>query len=317
MLLTKRLFHAAIVVLVVMTLMFFLFRIVPSDPTTLLVQGGATDAARQALLERWGLDGSLWQQYVRYLGNTLTGDFGESFFYNRASFDVLGPALGNTLLIAIPGMVLGALLGGAMGVVMGWAKPGGWIDRVGTVFTTVSRGVPIFVVGILLLMVFSTGLGWLPGFGMGDLSGEGIARYMSWDFVLHAILPVVTIAFYFFPENLLLMRSGVLENRRQDYIELVRAKGVPERRVAWHAARNSTLPMVTWLLPAFAETVAGVLLIEVVFNWPGIGRELVLAVTRQDYPVAQAAFFILALAVVLANLLADLIYPRLDPRVSN
>jgi peptide/nickel transport system permease protein len=111
------------------------------------------------------------------------------------------------------------------------------------------------------------------------------------------------------------MRSGVVENRTEDYIELIRAKGVSDSRVAWHAARNSMLPLITWLFPALAETIAGIVVVEIVFSWPGIGRELVLAVTRQDYPLAQAAFFLLAVMIVLANLAADLAYGKLDPRV--
>jgi peptide/nickel transport system permease protein len=151
---------------------------------------------------------------------------------------------------------------------------------------------------------------------MGDPGGaEGWARYFNVTFLHHLFLPLIAVILYFLPENLLLMRSGVVENRTEDYIELVRAKGVAPRRVAWHAARNSMLPLITWLFPALAETIAGIVVIEIVFSWPGVGRELVLAVTRQDYPLAQAAFFLLAVMIVLANLAADLTYGKLDPRV--
>jgi peptide/nickel transport system permease protein len=312
----RRLAQSVLVVFAVTTIMFFMFRIVPADPTAMMLEAGMTDEARQRVLERWGLTGSLWDQYVRYMANLLTGDFGSSFFYRRPVWDVLWPLIVNTLWIAIPGILIGAFIGCALGMAVGWATRGGKLERGGIFIATVIRGTPSFVIGIALLTIFSSTLGWFPGFGMGDPGGaEGFARYFRWEFLHHLLLPVVALIIYFIPENLLLMRSGVVENRTEDYIELIRAKGVPGHRVAWHAARNSLLPVITWLFPALAETIAGIVVIEIVFSWPGIGRELVVAVNRQDYPVAQAAFFLMAVMIVLANLAADLTYGKLDPRV--
>ena len=312
----RRLAQSVLVVWAVTTIMFFMFRVMPADPTAVLMERGMTEEARLVLMERWGLTGSLWDQYVRYLANLLQGDFGSSFFYRKPVWEVLLPLIVNTLWIAIPGLLIGALLGSAIGVLVGWARRGGKVERSGIFLATVIRGVPSFVIGIALLTIFSSTLGWFPGFGMGDPGGaEGFQRYLRWEFLHHLALPLIAVIIYFIPENLLLMRSGVVENRTEDYIELVRAKGVPSRRVAWHAARNSLLPLITWLFPALAETIAGIVVIEIVFSWPGVGRELVLAVTRQDYPLAQAAFFLLAVMIVLANLAADLTYGKLDPRV--
>ncbi|HET9902305.1 MAG TPA: ABC transporter permease [Xanthobacteraceae bacterium] len=313
----RRLLQAALVVFGVITMMFFLFRLMPADPTTMLVQAGLPDEARQQLLERWGLTGSLSAQYWRYLANIATGEFGSSFFYQRPAGEVLLPRILNTAWIAIPGILLGTLFGCTLGVAVGWARRGSVLERAGIFLATIVRGVPSFVLGIFMLMIFSTWLRWLPGFGIGQLgSGSGIERFFTWSFLHHLILPTLTLAIFFIPENLLLMRAGIVESRGEDYLELVRAKGVSEARVAWHAARNSLLPVITWLFPALAETVAGIVVIEVVFSWPGVGRELVLAVNRQDYPIAQAAFFMLAVMIVLANLLADLVYAKLDPRVT-
>ncbi len=312
----RRLAQSVLVVFAVTTIMFFMFRVVPADPTAMMVERGMSEEARQVLLERWGLSGSLWEQYVRYLGNLLRGDFGDSFFYRQSVWDVLLPRIVNTLWIALPGLLLGTVLGAVLGMIVGWARRGGAVERGGILIATVIRGTPSFIIGIFLLAVFSSWLGWFPGFGMGDTGGaEGLARYLRWEFAYHLVLPLLAVVIYFLPENLLLMRSGVVENRTEDYIELVRAKGVSDTRVAWHAARNSLLPLITWLFPALAETIAGIVVIEIVFSWPGVGRELVLAVTRQDYPLAQAAFFLLAVMIVLANLAADLTYSRLDPRV--
>jgi peptide/nickel transport system permease protein len=312
----RRLAQSLLVIFAVTTIMFVMFRAVPTDPTAMMVERGMSEEARQQLLERWGLTGSLWDQYVRYIGNLLSGDFGSSFFYRAPVWDVLLPRIVNTLWIAVPGLLLGALIGASLGMVVGWARRGGPVERGGILIATVIRGTPSFIIGIALLVVFSSWLGWFPGFGMGGTGGtEGFSRFLRWEFFHHLALPLLAVIIYFIPENLLLMRSGVVENRTEDYIELVRAKGVSDTRVAWHAARNSLLPLVTWLFPALAETIAGIVVVEIVFSWPGVGRELVLAVTRQDYPLAQAAFFLLAVMVVLANLAADLTYGKLDPRV--
>jgi peptide/nickel transport system permease protein len=313
----RRILQAIAVVFGVVTLMFFMFRLMPADPTTMLIEHGISEEARQRLLEQWGLTGSWAEQYWRYLTNMATGEFGSSFFYQRPAGEVLLPMIINTAWIAIPGILLGAFIGCALGIRVGWARRGSATERGGIFLATIIRGVPSFVLGIFMLAVFSSWLRWFPGFGMGELGLDaGFSRYFTASFFNHLVLPVATLAIFFIPENLLLMRSGVVENRGEDYIELVRAKGVSEARVAWHAARNSLLPVVTWLFPALAETVAGIIVVEVVFSWPGVGRELVLAVNRQDYPIAQAAFLLLALMIVLANLLADLAYVKLDPRVT-
>jgi peptide/nickel transport system permease protein len=140
-------------------------------------------------------------------------------------------------------------------------------------------------------------------------------NYVNADFLAHAFLPTLVLTISFIPETMLIMRTGMLETRGEDYLDLVRAKGVTNTRVMYHAARNSLLPVVTWILNSFAFSIAGVVVVETVFNWPGIGRELALSVTRLDFPVAQATFLLIAVLVVALNLLADLLYAYLDPRV--
>lgn len=313
----RRLLQAAAVVIAVVTVMFFVFRIMPADPTTLLVEGGMPPEARERLLQEWGLDGTVFDQYVAYMSNLLTGDFGSSFFYQESTWGVLIPRILNTAWIAVPGTLVGATIGTFLGALIGWVRRGSGIERAGIFLATGVRGIPQFVLSIIMLMIFSAWLGWFPAFGMGELGeGSGLSRYFTASFFHHLTLPAVTFAIFLLPENLLLMRSGVVETRAEDFLELIRAKGVSEFRIAWHAARNSLLPVITWLIPSLAETVAGIVLIEVVFSWPGIGRELVLAVNRQDYPIAQASFLLLAAMIVIANLVADLLYAKLDPRVT-
>jgi peptide/nickel transport system permease protein len=316
--LARRLAQAIVVVVVVVTLMFLMFRIIPSDPTAMLVERGMEEETRQVLLEQWGLTGPLHVQYVRYVKNLLHGDFGMSLFYRKPVWEILGPKILNTVWIALPGLLLGAVVGSMLGMWVGWARRGGRGEYAGIILATVIRGTPSFVIAILALMMFSGVLNLLPGFGMRSPGAAPVGlidTYFDLDFLRHLVLPVGVVALTFIPENLLLMRSGVVEARGEDYLEMVRAKGVSEFRVMWHAARNSLLPVVTWLFPSLAETVAGIVLVEVVFGWPGVGRELVLSVTRQDMPIAQAGFFVLAVMIVAANLLADLVYGILDPRV--
>lgn len=314
----RRLLQAAVVVFVALTLMFVIFRIVPSDPTAILVQKGLPEAAARELRADWGLTGSLGSQYVDYLRNLVSGDFGLSFFYRQPVWDILGPKIAATLVIAVPGMLLGAIIGAAIGMIGGWSRRGGAVERTSVIVATVIRGTPAFVLALALLIVFAGTLGWFPLFGMRDtgVAATGIHRYLSLDFLHHAVLPVLAVAIFYIPENLLLMRSGIVESRGEDYLEMLTAKGLRERRIRWHAGRNSLLPLITWLLPSLAETIAGIVVVEVVFSWPGVGRELVLAVTRQDFPIAQAAFFLMSVMIVVANLIADVLYGYLDPRVS-
>ena len=167
-------------------------------------------------------------------------------------------------------------------------------------------------------MVFSYWAGWLPNAGMrapGTATDGFAGTYLNGDFVWHAILPLCVLALAYFPESLLLMRTAMLETRGEDYLELVKAKGVPERRVLFHAARNSLLPVVTYILNTIGFSIAGIVVVETVFSWPGIGRELTLSVSRLDFPIAQATFFVIAVVVVVLNLIADLVYAALDPRV--
>lgn len=290
----------------------------PADPTTMLVYGGMPRAAADRLLAEWGLAEPLPTQYGRYLINMLSGDFGTSFYYGRPVWEVLLPRIIATLWIAIPGLLLGSTIGVFLGTVGGWARRGSFTERGSVVLATIIRGIPSFVLGLMLLWVFSAALGWFPYFGMRDpgTADVGLSRYLSFDFLHHLALPVIAVAIHFVPENLLLMRSGIIENRGEDYLELLRAKGLSERKIRWHASRNSMLPVITWVFPSLAETVAGIITTEVVFGWPGVGRELVLSVTRQDYPIAQAALFLMAAMIVVANLLADVVYGQLDPRVA-
>jgi peptide/nickel transport system permease protein len=316
--LLRRFVQGLVVVWVLATATFVLFRIMPGDPTAVFVNDGMTPAARAQVLNDFGLDKPVVQQYLIYLANIFHGNFGLSFFYRQPVWSLIGERLLNSVFLIVPAIALGTAFGTLAGAGIGWARRGSAIERIGVLAATVIRGTPGFITGVLALMVFSYWTGWLPNAGMRSpgTTGEGFAgTYLSSDFAAHAILPLFVLALAYFPESLLLMRTAMLETRGEDYLELVRAKGVPERRVALHAARNSLLPVVTYILNTIGFSIAGVVVVETVFSWPGIGRELTLSVSRLDFPVAQATFFVISVVVVALNLIADLLYAALDPRV--
>jgi peptide/nickel transport system permease protein len=314
----RRCVQGVIVVWILASATFVLFRLMPGDPTAVFVNDGMTQAARAEVLNEFGLDKPLGQQYLLYLANLAQGNFGLSFFYRMPVWSVIGERLLNSVFLIVPAIAAGTSIGALAGAWIGWTRRGSSVERLGVLLATIIRGTPPFIMGVLGLMVFCYWANWLPNAGMRTpgTAGSGFAgTYLDPDFAWHAILPLLVLALAYFPESLLLMRTAMLETRGEDYLDLVRAKGVPERRVLVHAARNSLLPVVTYVLNTIGFSIAGVVVVETVFSWPGIGRELILSVSRLDFPVAQATFFLIAVVVVTLNLLADLLYAALDPRV--
>jgi peptide/nickel transport system permease protein len=307
-----------LVLWVVLTLMFFLFRLTPADPVAILV-GAELPAEAQAQLRReWGLDASLPAQYVRYLGNLVQGNLGWSFYYSRPVVEVLGEPLRNTLTLMIPSALVALLISIPVGAVLGWWR-GRLVEKIGVMLPLAIRSLPDFLLGIVLLMVFTYGLGWFPVSGMRSAQYQDLpfaALLVTSDFLSHLFLPFVCATLSLLPEPLLIMRTSTLETRGEEFLDLLKAKGHSELGVLRHAARNSLLPVVSWgsLMVSFAF--GGQILIETVFGWPGLGREMVQAVSRLDYPVAQAAFFLMATVVIVVNFVVDVIYGYLDPRIT-
>jgi peptide/nickel transport system permease protein len=316
--LIKRILQTIFVFFVVSTVIFFLFRIVPGDPTSMLIDSQMSIEAQNLLRARWGLDKPLYLQYISYLKNLLRGEFGTSFFYGEPVFDLLAEKIINTLFLMGVSISLAIGLGVILGTFLGW-KRGHKVEQVGVVGSLFLRSIPIFWTAIVLLAVFAFWLRIFPAGGMRTPGYEAATlmdKYLSWDFVYHLILPVACATLYFVADPMMIMRSSILEVRGEDFLEMARAKGLSEFQVMFkHGARNAILPVVTYtaLLTGFAF--GGQVLLEVVFAWPGMGREIVLAVDRLDYPVAQASFFLMAMIVILLNFLVDLLYGYLDPRI--
>lgn len=315
----RRLLIMVIMILLVSTMIFLLFRTMPGDPTASMVDPSIPQEARQALLERYGLHESLWTQYKIFMGDLLRFDFGTSYFYNRPVSRVIGDRLPATLILMLTAMLFAYIIGVFGGAWMAW-KRGTRLESAGVAFSLVFRSAPTFWVGLMVIMLFAVRLGWFPAQGMRSTGYEGTTFgeiFLSLDFLRHLVLPALTAGLYFLATPTLIMRNSMLEVMSEDYIEMAHAKGLPERRVLYrHAARNALLPVVTAGALFVGAAIGGQVLIEVVFSWPGLGREIVQAVTRSDYPLAQGSFIILSTVVMVMNLIADVLYAFLDPRIT-
>jgi len=316
--LIKRTAIAAILTLVAVSVIFATLRMLPSDPFSGLVASGAlTPSQVEELRALYGLDEPIWVQYLKYIQNLFTFQFGLSLTQQRPVSEIIGPALLNTMVLLLPALITTAIVSSLAGMYAGWNR-GSWFEQFSIITTTFFRATPIFVTGIFLLIIFSYGLGWFPAFGMRSsmANPEGLAAtYLSVDFLKHYILPFTATVLFYSGDFLMLARNSVVERKGSEFLKLHRAKGLSEMEQLGRAGRNSLLPLVTYFALRTGMLFQGVITLEVVFAWPGIGRALVQAILNQDYPTVQAAVFIMALAVIIMNLTADIAYARLDPTV--
>lgn len=303
---------------VIVTLSFFLFRLVPGNPADLMVSPFVGEEVRDAIVERLGLNDPLPIQYGKYMADLLTGDFGTSYLTNKPVIDVVVPAFLNTLVLVLGMFAVSFITGSALGALMAWYRNSSFEKTASTAELFV-RSAPTFFVGVLLILIFSRNLGWLPSTGMRDANfGETnlLKIYTSADFLRHLVLPVLAGSIYAHVVPALLMRNTMLELKYADFIDLVRAKGFSERYVMFrHGVRNALMPLIAEGSQFLGWAIGGLVAIEFVFSWPGLGREIVNALDGRDYPVAQAAFFLIAVMVMLVYFLADVAAALLDPRV--
>jgi peptide/nickel transport system permease protein len=320
----RRLGLAALTIAFVAVLNFFLFRVLPGDPSRVIRDPRMSQAAQEAIRQRFGLDLPLLvgpqgapfeSQFFRYLGNLVRGDLGMSFTFNRPVTDLLRERLANTVLLVLAGELLAIVIGIALGVLAAYRR--GTALDVGTLlFGLITWALPTFFLGIILLILGSTYLG-LP---VGGIRTPG-ASYASWwehaaDVGRHMVLPTATLTLILLGQYLLVMRSALLDVLSEEYVLTARAKGLTDGAVLRrHAMPNAMLPMVALIALTLGFTVSGSILIESVFSWPGLGSAVFEAVNRRDYPMLQGAFLLFTVSVILANTAADLLYAVLDPRV--
>jgi peptide/nickel transport system permease protein len=298
---------------------FFLFRIMPSDPVRILTRQRnvrLTPEAQAAMARELGLDKPLLAQFVDYLGDLTRFDLGSSFIYRGESvLSVFLRFLWPTVLLVGTATVLMIAIGMYLGIRGGWRR-GSRLDRSSMGLSLAFYSTPDFWLAMMLLIVFSTALGWFPsgGFETPDSGLTGAARLV--DILNHLFLPVVTLTVGYVGEYYLVMRSSLLDVMGEDYLTAIRAKGIREEGVLWrHAARNALLPSISLIALSFGFIIGGAISVELVFSYPGLGLLTIQALDQQDYWLLQGLFLFATVAVLVSNLVADLLYGYLDPRV--
>ncbi len=333
-LLLKRLATLVITLLGVTLVAFALIRLVPGDPIEIMVGERRLDAAAHAaLMQQMGLDQPLPVQYLRYVGQLLQGDLGKSLVTRESvaqEFEVLFPA---TVELAATALLLALGLGLPLGIAAA-LKRGSLLDQAVMTVATVGHSMPVFWWGLILIMFFSVGLQWTPVSGrvgiefdvpvvsgfmlvdaaLADLRGQEPGAFAS--ALLHLVLPAVVLGTIPLAVIARMTRSSMLEVLRQDYMRTARAKGLaPARVVVVHGLRNALIPVVTVLGLQVGSLLGGAVLTETIFSWPGIGKWLIDAIARRDYPVVQAGILVSALVFIGVNLLVDLLYGAVNPRL--
>lgn len=314
--LIKRALFAIATVVVAITLNFFLFRVLPGDAVRNLARvPQAAPELRQALEEQFGLDKPKWQQYLIYLRELTRGNMGVSFTNQQPVSSNLREAMANTIPMVTLGTVFAILVGILTGVLSAWRR-GTRLDHVSTNLAIAFYSFPTHWLALVLLIYLSA---WFPSHGRTD---PFLLDATWWehqrDVLRHMALPSLTLALTLYGEYTLIVRSAMLETLGEDYVLTARAKGLSQRAIVRrHALRNALLPITTLIALSLGYyIVAGVILIETVFSWPGIGNAVYQAVSERDYPMLQGAFLVLTLSVVFFNFLADLLYFKLDPRIT-
>jgi peptide/nickel transport system permease protein len=291
----------ALITLIVISMVVFALARASGDPVMLMAPAQATLEDIQILREYLGLDKSLPEQYWVFLKNVVRGDLGESIATRRPVTTIIGERLPYTVQLGLSAIALGLSISLMLGVTAA-VKRGTWIDSLVKFIAILGQALPSFWLAIVALQIFAGALGWLPAGGIGGPD--------------HYVLPILTMAFFMLPIQTRLVRSSMLEVLDSEYVKLARIKGLAENRVVWkHALRNAIIPVMTAAGITFATIITGAVIIEMVFAWPGIGRLIAEAVIARDFPVTQAVVLLVAVVVLGVNLVVDIMYAVVDPRI--
>ncbi len=311
--LLRRVLMTVVLLYVVATMLFLFIHLIPGDPAEIILGSSEHHQPTREQIEtiriRLGLDRPLHEQYVSYFSNLLRGDMGVSFLTGRQVSVDLRLRFGRTMQLVLPAIVISSVLGIVLGIMAAQSR-GTWLDAALSGVSVLGHCVPVFVVGPVIVLVISIRLGWLPSSGYIEFGTEGFRslRYM--------ILPVITLATGRIATTMRMTRMAMVEQLVMDYVRTARAKGLSERLVVYrHALKNALLPVVTVIGLQLGVTFTGGLIVESVFNWPGLSSMLIRALTNRDYPTIQGTVLLSSTIFVLINLLTDLAYAYLDPRL--
>lgn len=291
----------AIVSLFVLSVTIFLLMRVTGDPAVLLAEPGASQADLDAIRTQFGLDKPLWWQYGSFVTHLFRGDFGQSFYYRTDVFELYLSRLPASLLLASAAMAFSLIIGIPTGIIAA-VRVNQWWDSVGKIFALLGLSMPSFWVGLVMILFFSVYLGWLPSSGSGTL--------------LHLVMPSIALGWVFAAAHMRLTRSSMLEVLGSEYVKLARLKGLPEALViSKHAFKNALIPVLTLAGINLVIMVNVAVVVETVFAWPGVGRLLYEGIAFRDFPVVQATVLLGGVMIVVVNLVVDILYAVIDPRI--
>jgi peptide/nickel transport system permease protein len=317
------------VVVLISVLVFLLIHAAPGDPADLLLSEEASAADIAEARHRWGLDQPIYVQYLRFLGNVATGDFGISFKYSDPVIGLIGERLPATVELAIASMLIALMVGIPLGVWAG-AKPNSWADNFGSVAGFFGISMPSFWLGIMLILIVSGHFNWLPSSGRstyavakGADGGFYIIQSLlagnmkgAWDGIKYIIMPAIALGTGMMGLVMRVTRSSVLEIMSEDYVRTARAKGLGENTVLWrHVLRNALVPVITVVGLELGTLLSGSIIIETVFAWPGSGSLLISAIQSRDYPLITGSVLTYTVAFVVINFAIDMLYGLIDPRI--
>lgn len=313
----RRLLHAFLLILAVLVLNFLLIHIAPGDPAEVIAgeMGGATEEMMAQIRATYGLDKPVLVQLGLYLSKAIQGDLGQSFFYNAPVFDLIIGRVGATILLVTTALLFAIFAGTALGVLASH-KPKGFVSGMVTVLSVVGYSAPIFWTGMMLVILFAWLFPIFPISNMFDITKDGGFFNRIIDIAHHLVLPSLTLGIVYLAQYARLTRASMLEILGSDYIRTARAKGVSEISVyRHHALRNAILPVVTIAGLQFGSIVSGAVLVETVFSWPGLGTLAFDSILARDYPTILGILFFSSLLVIVANLVTDIVYRMVDPRI--
>jgi peptide/nickel transport system permease protein len=291
----------AIVTLILLSLTIFLLMRVTGDPAVLLAEPGASQADLDAIRKQFGLDQPLWVQYASFILHLVRGDFGQSFYYRTDVFELYLSRLPASLLLASAAMTFSLIIGIPTGIIAA-VRVNQWWDSAGKIFALLGLSMPSFWVGLIMILFFSVYLGWLPSSGSGT--------------VLHLVMPSIALGWVFAAAHMRLTRSSMLEVLGSEYVKLARLKGLPEALViSKHALKNALIPVLTLAGINLVIMVNVAIVVETVFAWPGVGRLLYEGIAFRDFPVVQATVLLGGVMIVVVNLVVDILYAVIDPRI--
>ncbi|PWC60638.1 ABC transporter permease [Azospirillum sp. TSH7] len=313
----SRLVKAAAILIAIVVMNFFLVHAAPGDPAMVMAgeAGAADEKFVTQLREQFGLDRPLYEQLGTYVGKIVQGDLGFSYRQQRPVWDILAERLPATLVLTLTAFLLALALGVALGTLAA-ITVGTWADSAITIVALLAYATPIYWIGLMLSLFFSIQLGWLPAFGYETIGAgyTGLAHVA--DVAVHLILPVITLALFYMASYARLTRASMLEVRSLDFVKTAKAKGLTQSRIVTrHVLRNAILPVITVAGIQAGQLVGGSILIETVFAWPGIGRLAFEAVLQRDYQVLLGIFLVTSIMVILFNILTDILYGLVDPRI--